>query len=68
MTTDKNNELTRVTFRKDKKGDFKGTVTAVFYNDKESNGLMGCYAHIGQHRSCSIYTILLTQLNKNTKT
>ncbi len=28
-------------------------VTAVFPDQVENNGLVGCYAHVGQHGACS---------------
>ena len=43
-----------VLFRVDRAGDFKGTVTAVFPCMEGSPGLMTCYAHVGQHSSCSL--------------
>ncbi|KRR21689.1 hypothetical protein [Bradyrhizobium retamae] len=45
--------LTAVLFRADKRGPHKGEVTAVFPREIDNGNLMGCYAHIGQHGSCS---------------
>lgn len=45
-------ETTRVAFRVDKSGKFKGTVTAVLPDFPEDNGFT-CYAHVGQHGTCS---------------
>ena len=47
------NPVTRVLFRADKSGDFKGVVTAVFPDDDEGDGTVSCYAHVGQHSACS---------------
>ncbi len=44
---------TSVIFRTDKRGDFKGTVTAVFPQHIERDGRAMCYAHVGQHAYCS---------------
>jgi hypothetical protein len=45
-----------IIFRADRSGDFKGEVTAVFPTlPSDYHGrLMTCYAHIGQHGSCSL--------------
>lgn len=40
---------TKVLFRKDKSGE----ITAVFPEINEGRGLVACYAHLGQHSSCS---------------
>lgn len=42
-----------VVFRAERSGDHKGSVTAVFPSQAERGGLYTCYAHIGQHSSCS---------------
>lgn len=42
-----------VLFRADKRGQFKDSVTAVFPTLPGSPGMLTCYAHIGQHGSCS---------------
>ena len=47
-------EEVMVLFRVDRYGDFKGDVTAVFPELEASPGMMTCYAHIGQHSSCSL--------------
>lgn len=41
-----------VVFRKDRSGEFKGQVTAIFPT-LEDGFFLTCYAHIGQHGSCS---------------
>lgn len=41
-----------VCFRMDKRGDDK-QVTAVFPFEDEGRGFLGCYAHLGQHGTCS---------------
>ena len=49
----KDNEITPVLFRKDKRKD--GEITAVFpYDSWQCYGkrLISCYAHMGQHGSC----------------
>ena len=51
-------ERTAVTFRAVKKGDFKDDVTAVFLDMPEGPGMLTCYAHVGQHGTCSIEWIL----------
>ncbi len=43
-----------VLFRVDARGDFKGSVTAVFPTLPGSPGCMTCYARVGQHSSCSL--------------
>jgi hypothetical protein len=53
MPIEQDTEITRVTFRKDKQGDFKGSITAVFYDHVEPSGCMGCYASQSQHSNCS---------------
>jgi hypothetical protein len=45
---------TPVLFRADRHGPHKGEVTAVFPTIPGSPGVMTCYAHIGQHSSCSL--------------
>ena len=47
-------ETVMVLFRVDRCGEFKGSVTAVFPEMEGSPGLMTCYAHVGQHSSCSL--------------
>jgi len=47
-------ETVMVLFRVDKHGEFKGNVTAVFPEMEGSPGMMTCYAHVGQHSSCSL--------------
>lgn len=42
-----------VLFRAEKRGEFKGQVTAVFPTLPGSPGMLTCYAHVGQHGSCS---------------
>jgi len=44
-----------VLFRAEKSGDFKGDVTAVFPTLPGTNDpwTMTCYAHVGQHGTCS---------------
>lgn len=42
-----------VLFRKERSGPFKGDITAVFPTLPGSSGCMMCYAHVGQHSSCS---------------
>lgn len=56
MTTfEQDTEITPVLFRVDRAGDFKGDITAVFPTDAATldPNTMGCFAHIGQHSSCS---------------
>lgn len=43
-----------VIFRAERSGHFKGDVTAVFPTLEGNPGEMTCYAHIGQHGSCSL--------------
>lgn len=45
-----------VIFRADKRGEFKGQVTAVFPTTCEDlNGaFITCYSHVGQHGSCTL--------------
>ncbi len=44
-----------VIFRAERSGEFKGQVTAVFPTEPGTNEFdMSCYAHIGQHSSCSL--------------
>lgn len=50
-----------VLFRVNKRGQFKGTVTAVFPTLPGSPGYLMCYAHIGQHASCSKHWIADTR-------
>lgn len=50
----KDKEFTEVLFRKDKHGEHKGTITAVFPYQPEYNGTVTCYAHVGQHGTASI--------------
>ena len=45
--------MTPVLFRKERSGQFKDSITAVFPTLPGSPGCMACYAHIGQHSSCS---------------
>jgi hypothetical protein len=48
-------EELEVCFRKDKRGKFKGDITAVFPNDVcDPKGNVTCYAYIGQHSGCSL--------------
>ena len=44
-------DKTKVIFRKDKED---GDIIAVFPEDKQDNGMIGCYAHIGQHSTMSL--------------
>lgn len=46
-------DTTRVLFRVDTGPEFKGTITAVFVDEVERNGSLGCYAHVGQHGTAS---------------
>ena len=46
-------ERISVIFRADKRGEHKGTVTAVFPDLEANAGAYVCYAHIGQHSECS---------------
>jgi len=41
-----------VIFRTEKKGQFKGEVTAVFPGMYEGPGRCTCYIHVGQHGTC----------------
>jgi hypothetical protein len=45
--------MTRVIFRTDKAGDFKGDVTAIFPDFPERCNDATCYSHVGQHGTCS---------------
>lgn len=49
-------EETRVVFRKERGGD----ILAVF-PDQDEKGLFGCFAHVGQHASCSYDYYLRTK-------
>jgi len=45
---------TKVKFRIDHSGEFKGIVTAVFPDEIfDMRGNLTCYAHVGQHGACS---------------
>lgn len=57
----KNDNELIVVFRATKTGSFKGDVTAVFPGMPEGNGLYGCYAHVGQHSTCSKAWYLTTR-------
>ena len=46
-------ETFRVVFRTEKHGQFKGEVTAV-YDEPLDRGMLGVYAHIGQHSNASL--------------
>ena len=49
-------EKTRVLFRAERSGPFKGDVTAVFCDepaDYEGRS-MSCYSHVGQHSACDM--------------
>lgn len=49
--------MTRVLFRKDMRGDFKGSITAVFIDEIFTHSRPNsrtCYAHLGQHSECSV--------------
>ena len=51
-------EIAKVLFRKDKSGDFKGSVTAIFPESWRDNtwvnpGNIAGYVHVGQHCECS---------------
>ena len=46
--------VTPVLFRAERSGKFKGDITAVFPTLPGSPGCMTCYAHVGQHSSCTI--------------
>jgi len=47
-------DTTRVIFRAERAGPFKGYLTAVFPDDPERAGFLSCYAHIGQHCTGSL--------------
>lgn len=55
MTFKQDDDETPVLFRAERSGDFKGDVTAVFPTLPGTNEFWtaSCYAHIGQHGSCS---------------
>ena len=46
--------VTPVLFRAERSGVFKGDITAVFPTLPGNPGNMTCYAHVGQHSSCSM--------------
>ena len=46
-------QTTRVTFRAERFGTFKGHVTAVLPDVPANPGNWVCYAHIGQHSECT---------------
>ena len=51
-------ERTIVIFRTWKHGKFKGDVDALFPEFNEGNGLMACYAHVGQHGGANYYYMI----------
>jgi hypothetical protein len=51
-------EIVKVLFRKDRAGDFKGSITAIFPESWKDNtwtnpGNVAGYVHVGQHCECS---------------
>lgn len=52
--------MTSVIFRIDKTGDFKGSLTAVFVDHQGTSdpSTKECYAHLGQHSTCSMEWVL----------
>ena len=44
----------RVIFKTDKRGDFKGDVTAFLPDYDDKPGEITCYCHIGQHSTASL--------------
>lgn len=59
-------EITPVVFRVERSGQFKGSVTAVFpILPADRFGMkMTCYAHVGQHHTCSLAWYYTTRLAK----
>ena len=51
VTEDIDEEKTKVIFRKDKED---GDIIAVFAEDIQSNNMIGCYVHLGQHTTMSL--------------
>jgi len=52
-------KIVKVLFRKDRSGDFKGSITAIFPESWKDNtwtntGNVAGYVHVGQHCECSI--------------
>lgn len=52
MTEIVDTDITKVIFRAEKRGKFKGDVTAVFPDMAGMRDHVVCYAHIGQHAEC----------------
>jgi len=51
---EKDNYITDIVFRKEKSGDFKGTVYALFPHEcGDRNGHVTSYQHVGQHSTAN---------------